>query len=140
VWNLDDSSAYQRVLTFELPSASTWADMREGHRDVDKRNEIRKRASLAAPFVIPTSSKWAFRIQVWKNGLRPFDIENVLKPIVDAFCRKQMTRDKWDGDERLRLYPDDSLDHVTMIQVAGGRTTGEPRTVVEIFCLNEPSR
>ena len=137
MWNLDDQTACARVLHFELPWAQTWADMREGHTDREKRERIRAIAAQALTSPLPVAKRWAIRIHVWKRGSRPFDIENVAKPIIDAFCLGQIQRDG-SPHTRLGLYPDDRIDYVSMLQVAGERTDGADRTAVELFAHPPP--
>ena len=75
---------------------------------------------------------WAFRIVVRKSGQRAFDIENVPKPIIDAFCARQIRSDgSPHGD--LGLYSDDSLDHVRFLQVYGERCSDADSTSIQIF-------
>lgn len=132
MWNLDDTSIYRRVLRIDLPWAQTWADTRKGHTDLEKRERIRAIAAGVLTSPTPVAEKWAIRIQVWKRGGRPFDIENVPKVIVDAFCKRQIERDG-STQTQVGLYPDDRIDHVAMLQVAGGRTNGPDKTVVEVY-------
>lgn len=81
----------------------------------------------------------AFRIFVSKRGRRPFDIENVGKLIIDAFCKRQIEKGG-SPHSRLALYPDDSVDHVIMLLAGGRRTDSEEEIAsVEIFAVR-PSR
>jgi len=77
---------------------------------------------------------WGFIIEVRKAGRRPFDIENVPKLIVDAFCVKQMdeNHDKSNHKE-LGLYSDDTIDHVQFLTVLGDRGEKD-ETRVRVFC------
>src|SRR5437867_11340799 len=112
MWNLDDGSHYLPVATFKLPWAWTFADMRPGHTDREKREHIRE---IAAPFLasVPAGiTQWAFRIYVTKGGAGRFDIENVPKLIIDSFCERQIREDR-SAFAALALYPDDTIDHVT---------------------------
>jgi hypothetical protein len=88
-------------------------------------------ASSNFPTSIPKVEWWAFRIFVRKVGYRQFDIENVPKLIIDAFCQKQITRD---GSvyKKIGLYKDDTIDYVRIVQV-GGERSAEDSTMVEIF-------
>ena len=132
MWDLTDDRFYVRVGRFEMPWAVTYADTRPGHTDREKRERIREAAAMAftgAPIEI---KQWAFRVLVRKAGRRAFDIENVPKLIVDAFCMRQISAD----DSRypyLALYEDDTIDHVVVLQVAGERVVEAESTVVEIF-------
>ena len=86
-----------------------------------ERERIRQ---LAAPLLRSKPAgveKWAFRITVGRMGRRSFDLENVVKPIVDAFCDKQIQADKSHYQD-LGLYSDDTLDHVVLLEIAGSRT------------------
>jgi hypothetical protein len=128
-WDFDDFQQYTRVVTFVLDFAFTY-----GHNDREKREKIREEAAKKWPVPLPANVKhWAFRIAVRKGGRRRFDIENVPKLIVDAFCKSQI-KDDISKYPELGLYEDDTLDHVTLLQVAGkraGDNTGS--TVVKIF-------
>jgi len=132
MWNLDDEAKYVKVHSFSLPEAFTYADTREGQTDKDKRERIRVKAAEDFPDNIPSVKWWAFRIFVKKSGNRRFDIENVPKLIVDAFCRRQIQED---GSQytKLGLFRDDTIDFVRVIEVGGIRSQAENTTKVEIF-------
>jgi len=132
MWNLDDETRYVKVHSFTIPKAFTYADTRAGHTDKDKREYIRAKAAKNFPNDIPKVKWWAFRIFVKKAGGRPFDIENVPKLIVDAFCKWQIQRDGSEY-ENLGLFSDDTVDYVKIIEVGGVRSQGEDTTKVEIF-------
>jgi len=136
MWNLDDEARYVKVHSFTIPKAFTYADTRRGHTDKDKREYIRAEAVRNFPQNIPSFKWWAFRIFVKKTGGRPFDIENVPKLIVDAFCRWQIRKDESDY-ENLCLYADDTLDYVKIIEVGGMRSQEGDTTEVEIFGYKE---
>jgi hypothetical protein len=107
--------------------------MRPGHTDREKRERIREAALPFLGNVLASRELICFRITVRKGRKRKFDIENVLKPIIDAFCRGQIIRDQ-SAFPGVGLYDDDSLDHVPMLQVAGERSSdGVDSTVIEIF-------
>jgi hypothetical protein len=93
MWNLDDQSQYGKILEFQLAWATTFADTREGHRDREKRERIRQQATLRFQKKPEGVEKWAFRILVSKGGRRRFDIANVGKLIIDAFCERQIRED-----------------------------------------------
>jgi len=123
--------------SFTIPMATTYGDK----KDFVKRELIRE----AALVNFPQSSRdratyWGFRIHVKKNP-RPkksFDLENVPKLIVDAFCVKQIQSRKTPSTfSQVGLYDDDTIDHVRMILVTGERTTGQSETLVEIHCWRE---
>lgn len=135
MWNLDDDTRYEKVLDLDLPWATTWADTRDGHKDKEKRERIRERATIQGFAKRPDGEKWAFRISVSKCKRRAFDIENVAKPIIDAFCTKQIHRDN-SQYKSVGLYPDDRLDHVVILEVAGTRSDKDS-TRVEIFAVRD---
>ena len=136
MWNLDDEAKYVKVHSFSLPEAFTYADMREGHTDRDKRERIRAKAAEDFPDNIPSVKWWAFRIFVNKSGSRPFDIENVPKLIVDAFCERQIQKDS-SQYTKLGLFEDDTIDLVSVIEI-GGMRSQEENTKVEVFgCKQE---
>jgi len=131
MWNLDDQTKYKKVLEVDLPWATTWG---QTGKYAQERERIRQ---LAAPLLTSKPvgvEKWALRITVGKAGRRRFDVENVLKPIIDAFCEKQIQADK-SQYQNLGLYPDDTLDHVVLLEITGSRTVGKETTLVEIFAV-----
>lgn len=132
MWHLDDETKYVKVHSFTLPEAFTYADTREGQTDKDKRERIRAKAAEDFPNNIPPVKWWAFRISVKKSGNRPFDIENVPKLIVDAFCEWQIQKDASEYI-KLGLFEDDTIDFVRVIEVGGMRSQEENTTQVEIF-------
>jgi len=132
--DLGNGTPYDLFHRFSMNDAFTYADTREGHRDKDKRMRIRAAALRHFPTSRPdlSSSEWAFRIRVQKPGNRAFDIENVAKLFIDAFCSKMIEKDN-SRNRNLALYEDDSITFVTGMLVTGSRTDGYPFTVVEIF-------
>jgi hypothetical protein len=138
MWNLDDQSLYLKVLDLWLPWATTYANTSPGKKDVDKREKIREQAAPHMSKIPDGVDQWAFRISVSRSRQGPFDIENVPKPIVDAFCAKQI---KADGSRytALGLYPDDTLDYVVVLEVAGirGVLGSKATTHVEIFAVQK---
>jgi hypothetical protein len=106
MWNLDDTTRYQKFACLDIPKAVTWADMRPDHTDKEKREMIRSVAAATLSQPIPAVQSWAFRIFVRKSGRRPFDIENTLKIIIDSFSRRQI-RKNCSPHERLALYDDE---------------------------------
>lgn len=132
MWDLDDERLYIRVARFEIPWAVTYADTRPGHTDREKRERIRESAAAALTTVPLEVKQWGVRVLVRKAGRRRFDIENVPKLIVDAFCKRQIAADS-SRYPYLALYEDDTIDHVVVLQVAGERVLGPESTVVEVF-------
>ena len=53
MWNLDDTSRYQKFACLDIPKAVTWADMRPGHTDKEKREMIRSVAAATLSQPIP---------------------------------------------------------------------------------------
>ncbi len=131
-----DASRFVTVLDLEVPWAHSYADMSPGKTDRERRERFRKAASgnlLATP---ANPLWWAFRITVQKAG-RALDIDNVAKTIIDSFCAAQIARDESSFTE-LRLYPDDTFDHVRILQVMGSRSDTSDSTRIEIFaCVRE---
>lgn len=120
-------------IEFEMPWAWSYADMTPGRQD--KRERIREiAAKVMAPHLPVSDVWWEFRIFVRKaGGRRPFDIENVPKLIIDAFCLRQIERDG-SSHKSLGLYPDDTIDYVRVLHVEGERVAGpEESTRVEII-------
>ena len=136
MWDLDDTASYAKVASFDFPWASTYADMRPGHTDKEKRERVRAIAANQLPSSIPHAKWWAFRIFVRKAGGRPFDIENTLKVFIDSFSARQIRSDA-SQYQTVALYEDDTVDHVRIIQVGGERTSSNESTRVEIFAKIE---
>ena len=134
MWDLENEETYCRIHSFTLEEAFTYGDTRSGHTDKEKREMIRARAAVSRDFPsqIPQVEWWAFRIFVRKAGNRRFDIENVPKLVIDAFCRRQIETDDSSYTD-LALYDDDTIDFVRVIQVGGERTSGQDSMVIEIF-------
>ena len=125
MWNLDDGSVYFRLPEISIPLAFTW-----GGNDRRKRELVRDAAWRVFPRPIPIAQSWAFRLFVRRPDT--FDVDNVPKIIVDAFSADQLQRD----DSQylpIRLYDDDNVRHVPMVQVAGESSDGEILTRIEVF-------
>jgi hypothetical protein len=127
------------IHSFSFDKAITYA------REIDFENRelIRKAALDGMPLPIPTVKYWGFRIDVRKcsKPMREFDIENVPKLIVDAFCRKQFT--KWDRMSQYKhagLYENDTIDTVRLLEVKGERIDGPDITFVEIHGWTEAEK
>jgi hypothetical protein len=137
MWNLDDEAKYVKVHSFDIPEAFTYADTRKGQTDKDKRERIRAKAAEDFPNNIPRVKWWGFRIFVNKSGNKRFDIENVPKLFVDAFCKRQIQED---GSQytKIGLFDDDTIDLVRVVEVGGSRSQDKDTTRVEIFgCKQE---
>jgi len=136
VYSLEDSARFVKVLALDVPWAHSYADMRPGKTDRERRENYRNAASgklLATP---SNTLWWAFRIAVQKAG-RPLDVDNVAKTIIDSFCASQIGRDSSSFTE-LGLYADDTFDYVRVLQVIGKRSTTTDSTLIEIFaCIRE---
>jgi len=132
MWNLDDKGQYIQVLRLDLPWAHTYADMRPGFTDRERREHIREAAVAHAPQPLPQVMWWAFRITVEKTRRAAFDIENVPKPIIDSFCRRQIQRDN-SAFPSVALYLDDTVDFVRMVLLFGERCSTADHTSIEIF-------
>ena len=129
--NLDNEALYIRFHHFELDWASTWGATGEYG---NQRERIRKAVAKKFPTAIPKVDWWAFRIQVKKAPGRRFDIDNVIKPLIDAFSETEIENDT-SVYPNLKLYEDDTIDNVKIIEVSGERVgAGEQEsTIVEIF-------
>jgi len=131
---LDDETLFHKTLSIEVPWSHSYADMRVGKTDRERRENFRAAAvgKIIAPRLAPRW--WAFRISVTK-ARRSLDVDNVAKTIIDAFCTRQIARDGSSFVD-LGLYPDDSFDHVRFLQVGGQR--GPDATRIEIFgCISD---
>jgi hypothetical protein len=136
MYTLDDPRRFARVLELTVPWAHSYADMRPGFTDRERRERYRQAAAGRLERLPGNPLWWAYRITVQKTG-RQLDVDNVAKTIVDAFCTAQIARD---GSSYLSLglYPDDTFDFVRVLQVIGSRSTDGDRTTIEIFaCVNE---
>lgn len=131
IMEFEDSKQFIKVLDLTVPWAHTWADMRPGFTDIERRENFRREASkFLKPFQPINIDWWAFRIYITKAG-RLLDLDNISKPIIDSFCLKQINKDN-STYEKLGLYPDDTIDYVRIIQLSG-----EPNVIdstrIEIF-------
>ena len=133
---LDDKAKFVKVLALDVPWAHTYADMRPGKTDRERRENYRNAAVKVIQAVPSNVLWWAFRITVKKAG-RPLDVDNVAKTIIDAFCSSQIARDK-SSFSQLGLYADDTFDYVRVLQVIGNPNTVADSTYIEIFaCVRE---
>ena len=136
MYSFDDTNHFVKVLALEVPWAHSYADMRPGKTDRERRENFRNAASGKLSVIPPTTLWWAFRITVAKVG-RPLDVDNVAKTIIDSFCAGQIGKDGSSFTE-LGLYPDDTFDHVRVLQVIGSRSDFKDATLIEIFaCVGE---
>ena len=68
---------------------------------------------------------------------RGFSAADIAKTIIDSFCAGQIARDG-SAFTQLGLYPDDTFDHVRVLQVIGNRSDTVDSTLIEIFgCVRE---
>lgn len=128
---LDDTARFAKVLALKVPWAHSYADTRPGKTDIERREAYRKAAIENISLTPADTLWWAFRITVEKVG-RPLDVDNVAKTIIDAFCAKQIAKDS-SSFSQLGLYPDDTFDHVRILQVVGARSAGGDSTFIEVF-------
>ncbi|HUT31212.1 MAG TPA: hypothetical protein VMX13_15560 [Sedimentisphaerales bacterium] len=136
--NLDDANSFEKVLEFQLNEAFTYSSTASGHTDdPEKRERIRAAAQLCLPPIHIDPNRyewWAFRIKVNRCGQGQFDIDNVPKNFIDAFCGERIQKD---GSQHatLALFQDDTIDHVKYLEVYGDRVANraDERTQVEIF-------
>jgi len=132
----DDNARFVKVMALDVPWAHTYADMRPGKTDRERRENFRNAANGKLQPAPPETLWWAFRITVRKAG-RPLDVDNVAKTIIDSFCASQIARDS-SSFAHLGLYPDDTFDHVRVLQVIGHRSSTADSTLIEVFaCIQE---
>ena len=115
MWNLDDTTMYEKVCSFSFDKAFTWGSS----KDRERREYVRAEAMkvLEFPSDKPDSTKWAFRIFVKKYKVgRDSDTENFIKLILDSFS-KQLISDDESKYKKVKLYPDDTIEHVVVIEV-----------------------
>ena len=128
----DDANSFVKVLGLTVPWAHTYADMRPGKTDSERRENYRNAANGKLLSVPSNVRWWAFRITVFKAG-RPLDVDNIAKTIIDSFSGSQIARDK-SSFTNLELFPDDTFDYVRILQVIGNRsTTAGDSTHIEVF-------
>ena len=128
--SIGDGPPFFLILDLEVPWAHTWADMRKGKTDLERREIYRKHALGRLEPVTTGVQWWAFEIFVCKSG-RMLDIDNVPKPIIDSFCERQIIKDGSDHVE-LGLFPDDSLQWVRAVNVHG-EPAEDDSTRIKIF-------
>mgnify|MGYP001237754204 CR=1 FL=1 len=114
IWDLDDKSKYCKVYSFSFLGAFTYSSTGKGQTDKEKREFIRKTAKQNFPKKIPEVEWWAFRIFVEKSD-NGFDIDNVPKLIIDAFCKKQIENDE-SKYVKVGLFPEDTIEHVRIVE------------------------
>ena len=128
LWNLDDNASFFKFLSFRLPFVLTW-----GNDDQRRREQIRQEASKVFPKNIPQAQWWAFRIYAEKErGAQEFDVDNIAKLIIDAFCEKRLIADQ-SRFLKLALYEDDTVSNVGIVQTGGKIVDKKSSTTVEIF-------
>ena len=133
---LNNTDRFARILDITVPWAHSYADMRPGKTDLERRENYR-RAAVTQLRPIPSRIYWwAFRITVFKTG-RPLDVDNIAKTIIDSFSDSQIARDR-SSFTNLKLFPDDTFDHVQVLQVTGKPSTTSDSTRIEIFaCVDD---
>lgn len=129
-YDLNDADRFVKVLDLEVPWAHSYADMQPGKTDRERRENYRRAAAGRVESIPAEPLWWAFRIGVQKTG-RALDVDNVAKTIIDAFCSWQIVKDQSLFTE-LGLFPNDTFDHVRVLQVVGQRGASDS-TRVEIF-------
>jgi hypothetical protein len=133
---LDDPTRFVKVLALEVPWAHSYADMSPGKTDRERRENYRNAAAGVIQAAPAGALWWAFRIAVRKAG-RALDVDNIAKTIIDSFCAIQIARDR-SSFTQLGLYPNDTFDHVRVLQVMGNRSTAADSTRIEVFaCVRE---
>jgi hypothetical protein len=126
---LDDPKCFVKVLDLEVQWAHSYADMRPGKTDRERRENFRTAA--AGKIAQHLGVKWwAFRIFVQKSG-RLLDVDNVAKTIIDSFCICQI-RDDVSPHLGVGLFEDDTFEFVRILQVVGRRASHD-LTRIEIF-------
>jgi hypothetical protein len=113
-WNLENTFAYSLVARFEFDGAFTSCTP----DDRRLREIIREFASRSFPVEVPQAKWWAFRVVIQREGTGPFDLDNALKLVVDSFGKRQILRDA-SAYPNVGLFPDDTIDSVRMMQIAG---------------------
>jgi hypothetical protein len=129
---LEQQKPYNSIIKFSYNASFTF-----GNKDKEKREQIRKAASLNISAEIKKYKYYAFEIKVIKKGKRSFDLDNVPKLIIDSFCEKQIEKDK-SRYKNLAFYPDDSLEYVIKINLEGRKAIlgEEDKTEVEILGMH----
>lgn len=131
-YDFNDTTRFVKVLNLVVPWAHSYADMQPGKTDRERRENYRRAATNGTEAVLAVRDVlwWGFRIGVQKAG-RPLDVDNVAKTIIDSFCSWQIAKDQ-SPFTQLGLYPNDTFDHVRVLQVVGERGPTD-QTHIEIF-------
>ena len=90
---LNNTDRFARILDVTVPWAHSYADMRSGKTDLERRESYGR---VAVTQLRPIPSRiywWAFRITVFKTG-RPLDVGNIARTIIDSFSVSQTARDQ----------------------------------------------
>jgi hypothetical protein len=136
--NLDDASRFAKVVDVTVDWVWSYADMTPGKTDREKREKYRQ-AAMKPGITRPATPAlwWAFRITFEKSP-RLLDADNVAKLIVDAFSgSKRIQADNSPLFEKTKLYDDDTVQFVRVVQVAGAPGPKD-RSRVEVFaCIAE---
>ncbi|OBH94941.1 hypothetical protein A5678_04080 [Mycobacterium sp. E2733] len=133
--DLDNTDRFSKVLDLKVRWTYSYADMRPGKTDREKREKYREAAAKKMTYPVPDALWWAFRISVEKAP-RLLDLDNVAKLIVDAFCRNRIGKDN-SAHRQVGLYDDDTLDYVRAIQMVGAPGAAD-RTRIEVFACIKP--
>ncbi len=145
--NLDDKSSFTRIHYFEIEEAFTYGNSDKVSLNWDLRKRERLRMAALQPqfyFQIPNRDNydwWAFRIIVKKTGntgKKRFDIENVPKLIIDAFCHDQIIKDQRKlttpvAFENVWFYEDDNIKNVRYFEIYGEPSEKDNSIAVEIY-------
>ncbi len=115
-WTLGNDSGWQvfhHFLVSDFPS-------RTAKNDRPWREHIRKYAIHNWPNEQPENAVWAIRVIVQRSlSKRSADLDNFIKPVVDAFSGKTLQGDASECADALELYPDDDIENVRLLQIAG---------------------
>jgi Holliday junction resolvase RusA-like endonuclease len=99
-----------RIMDFPPPKAETTKPYRD---------HVRSRAASDWPDSIPTSGFWGFRVIVRRKYKgQAADLDNYIKGVIDSFSGSTLKRDESKYAYQLKLYPDDSVKHVRLVEVA----------------------
>lgn len=137
MWQLDDITTYAKLDSFDFDDFFTSADKTKFRREIIRKAAAAKISEEKIHDARHLAKWWAFRIyfHIKLRGIRPHDVENAAKLVVDAFSKKTLEADQSSFKDHLALFEDDSIEYVRVIEI-GGQPDQNSKTIVEIFyCL-----
>jgi hypothetical protein len=117
-WNFDENDGWVEFLHFKLENLPP----PNSRNDRTRREHVRTAAAANWPRNADRSGFWGFRIIVRRKFEgQSADLDNYVKHVVDSFSGKTLQKDSSQLIEELKLYPDDNVNYVRLIEVAAER-------------------